>query len=41
MVQINYVNGSGETVEALEKDSAEFVYKQELELFIILLLKDG
>lgn len=35
MVQINYVDGSSETVEAFEKESAEFVYKQELELFII------
>lgn len=35
MVRIEYVNGDVETVEAFEKDSAEFIYKQEPELFIV------
>lgn len=35
MVRIEYVNGDSETVEAFEKDGTEFLYKRELELFIV------
>ena len=35
MVRIEYVNGDTETVEAFKKDSAEFIYQREAELFIV------
>lgn len=35
MVRIEYINGDTETVEAFKKNGEEFIYKQELELFIV------